>query len=291
MDKQGRGGIVSMYRGEYSGAFLLLILGILFSLVPRLFYQYSSPEHVIFTGDSLQVAKFEKGWHVRRGNKFSKEFNKKLSIYKVKKEDLLKAGISAEAADKIVGLGKEKYKVHSFSQLAAVIGCDSALLIKVLWPWWENQTEDPFEDNFESRPKYVKKEVEAVSINLCDTNALIALPGIGSKTANRIINYRNKLGGFYSFSQIKETFGVDTNKLNTLQDKFIIEVSEIKKLRINMAGEPELAVHPYLSGKQATGIVKYRNQHKVITEVTFWHIVILSERDKKRLLPYIDFSI
>src|SRR5690606_12068135 len=37
-----------------------------------------------------------------------------------------------------------------------------------------------------------------VDINEGDLNSFISLPGIGEKLANRIINFRNKLGGFYS---------------------------------------------------------------------------------------------
>jgi competence protein ComEA len=47
-----------------------------------------------------------------------------------------------------------------------------------------------------------------VDINAADTTALIALPGIGSKLATRIITFRNKLGGFYSVTQVGETFGL-----------------------------------------------------------------------------------
>jgi DNA uptake protein ComE-like DNA-binding protein len=43
----------------------------------------------------------------------------------------------------------------------------------------------------------------SVDINSADTSAFIALPGIGSKLAARIVNFRDKLGGFYSIEQVK----------------------------------------------------------------------------------------
>ena len=47
-----------------------------------------------------------------------------------------------------------------------------------------------------------------VNINTADTSAFIALPGIGNKLALRIVNFRDKLGGFYSIDQIGETYGL-----------------------------------------------------------------------------------
>ncbi len=53
----------------------------------------------------------------------------------------------------------------------------------------------------------VRKYV-AVDINTADTTAFIALPGIGSKLANRIIAFRAKLGGFDSIGRIREVYGL-----------------------------------------------------------------------------------
>jgi competence ComEA-like helix-hairpin-helix protein len=47
-----------------------------------------------------------------------------------------------------------------------------------------------------------------VDINTADTTTWIALPGIGSKLSQRIVNFREKLGGFYKVEQVGETFGL-----------------------------------------------------------------------------------
>src|SRR5687767_7242716 len=48
----------------------------------------------------------------------------------------------------------------------------------------------------------------SIDINAADTSAFISLPGIGSKLALRIVNFRDKLGGFYSVDQVGETYGL-----------------------------------------------------------------------------------
>ena len=58
-----------------------------------------------------------------------------------------------------------------------------------------------------------------VDINSADTSAFIALPGIGSKLAARIINFRDKLGGFYSIDQVRETFGLPDSTFQKIKAK------------------------------------------------------------------------
>ena len=53
---------------------------------------------------------------------------------------------------------------------------------------------------------YTAKAIQPVDINLADTSDFINLPGIGSKLSQRIIAFRNKLGGFYSIDQVGETY-------------------------------------------------------------------------------------
>lgn len=47
-----------------------------------------------------------------------------------------------------------------------------------------------------------------VDINTADTTAFIALPGIGTKLAARIVLFRKKLGGFTGVGQIREVYGL-----------------------------------------------------------------------------------
>ena len=55
---------------------------------------------------------------------------------------------------------------------------------------------------------WVRPALSPIDINTADTTAFIALPGIGSKLANRIIAFRTKLGGFSDVDQIREVYGL-----------------------------------------------------------------------------------
>lgn len=58
------------------------------------------------------------------------------------------------------------------------------------------------------KDRYKKPNYTTIDINTADTTAFIALPGIGSKLANRIVSFRSKLGGFNSVEQIREVYGL-----------------------------------------------------------------------------------
>ncbi|MCM3768838.1 helix-hairpin-helix domain-containing protein, partial [Neobacillus niacini] len=59
-----------------------------------------------------------------------------------------------------------------------------------------------YSNDFSEGKKYeTRKTYSTVDINNSDSSSWIALPGIGSKLSQRIINFRNKLGGFYAVNQ------------------------------------------------------------------------------------------
>ena len=111
------------------------------------------------------------------------------------------------------------------------------------------------------RPAVSKKERNAININNCDTTALIDLPGIGSRLAQRIINFRDKLGGFYSTEQVGEVYGLPDSTFRVIKQWLICPGTALKKININTADVNTLRQHPYIKWNLATAIVRFREQH------------------------------
>ena len=124
-------------------------------------------------------------------------------------------------------------------------------------------------ESYNNTPHYLHTErrYEAVSINSTDTSALIALPGIGSKLAYRIINFRNKLGGFYSVDQIGETYGLPDSTFQKIKPLLRVDAAAVKKFNINTATKEELKTHPYIRWNLANAIVEYRAQHGAFSSI------------------------
>lgn len=102
---------------------------------------------------------------------------------------------------------------------------------------------------------------ETIEINTADTTALISLPGIGSKLAGRIVNFRDGLGGFYSVDQVKEIYGLPDSTFQKIRNRIVLKDVEVRKLNINTATKDELKTHPYIKWNLANAIVEFRTQH------------------------------
>ena len=94
---------------------------------------------------------------------------------------------------------------------------------------------------------------ESVDLNTADTTLLQRVPGIGSYFARQIVNYRNRLGGFYSSRQLLE---IDDFPQQALP--FFKASGTPNKLNVNQLTLNELKRHPYLNYYQARAIVDYR---------------------------------
>lgn len=105
-----------------------------------------------------------------------------------------------------------------------------------------------------------ERKVWNIELNSADTIALVELPGIGSKLAQRIINFRDRLGGFYSIDQVGETYGLADSIFKKIKPYLHIN-GGVKKININTATRDELKLHPYIKWNLANILVEYRNQH------------------------------
>jgi competence protein ComEA len=127
-----------------------------------------------------------------------------------------------------------------------------------------------------------------VDINEADTSAFIALPGIGSKLANRIVAFRDKLGGFYKVEQIAETFGLPDSVFQKIKDKLVINNISVKKFNINKSTVDELKTHPYIRYNIANAIVQYRILHGDFPAVSdLKKIMIITDDIYSKAAPYL----
>ncbi|MDB5240573.1 MAG: transporter, partial [Spirosoma sp.] len=126
-------------------------------------------------------------------------------------------------------------------------------------------------------------------INTADTSQLIALKGIGSTLAARIVKYRDGLGGFITPEQFRDVYGLDSVALAELE-KFGQIRSAPRKIPVNTASAEELDRHPFLSRRQAQVIVNYREQHGAYTSAeSLKPIRILDAKTIEKIAPYLEF--
>lgn len=134
------------------------------------------------------------------------------------------------------------------------------------------------------------KEGETVELNSADTSALKQIPGIGSGYANRIVKYRDILGGYHTMTQLKEVWGMDDYLYAKITPYLNLTQKHIR-LKVNHADFKELNKHPYLNYKQAQVIVDIRERKGNIESIERLSLLEeFNEMDIARLKPYLSFD-
>jgi competence protein ComEA len=141
------------------------------------------------------------------------------------------------------------------------------------------------EENF---LKFKKREPLVIDINAADSSALIALPGIGSKLARRIITFRDRLGGFYSIEQVKETYGLPDSTFQQIKSLLTMREAAVQVININSAEVDLLSGHPYIGKNLANAIVRFRNQHGPYNSLEdLQKIVLITPEIFKKIVHYL----
>jgi competence protein ComEA len=135
------------------------------------------------------------------------------------------------------------------------------------------------------------KPGEVIEINSADSAQLTRIHGIGPAFAVRIIEYRQRLGGFLHKEQLKEIYGIDTLKYAEIKNDVSINPARITKLKINEVDFEGLRKFPYLNNKQTNAIIQYRAQHGNYQSVNdMKDIAILDEGILRKIAPYLIFK-
>ncbi len=137
------------------------------------------------------------------------------------------------------------------------------------------------------------KQIPALSIELneADTATLKKIKGIGNVLSDRIVRFRDKIGGFHSINQLEEVYGLEGEVLDEMKRVCRLDTNtNIQKININSANEKNLAAHPYISPPLAKIIINYRKQHGKFSEVADLHqIKGISHEVIDRIAPYLSF--
>lgn len=112
---------------------------------------------------------------------------------------------------------------------------------------------------FRRLEKYI--DIPLVDINVADSAAFDALPGIGGYFAAKMVAYREKLGGYSDIVQLMEIYHLDEEKFAKFSD--LIEVGKRPvPFRLWSMPADSLRRHPYVRDfRTANAIVLYRNNN------------------------------
>lgn len=207
--------------------------------------------------------------------------------------DWQRLGLSPKQATSILRY-KDKYGLKSYRQMQSIRVLPSALLEKIKDSLvFDEVKANKFTTEGES-PKITSSitvksdhKIQQLDLNTATEAMLVALPGVGVYTAQKIIAYRDRLGGFLDLNQLQEIKGL---KMETLENILpYIELKKmIQKMQLNEVTIDRLKQHPYLNWNQANSIIKMRTQKGKFSSIEeLKESVLIDEETYKKLLPYV----
>ena len=87
---------------------------------------------------------------------------------------------------------------------------------------YKNEVLDFESKEFKEYTKKTAPKEKSININIASVSELTNLPGIGEKTAQRIIDYRNQIKRFTSINQLLNVKGIGNSKFDKLKNYIYI---------------------------------------------------------------------
>jgi competence protein ComEA len=210
---------------------------------------------------------------------------------------LMELGMSSKQASTLVKYRNAGAKFKTAGDLNKVYGMDAGL-VKMLTPFVIIKGEiattgkagnaDSLSGDYNIKPV---REVCLIELNSSTADELQKLPGIGEKLSERIIRFRDLLGGFYSPDQLIEVYGIDTSALDNIMGLVYVNTDSVRKICIDTCSYKVLARHPYIGSSAARSIIKYRELMGVpgsLEELVRQKVIDTTRAH--RMAPYCAFS-
>ncbi|HSP13023.1 MAG TPA: helix-hairpin-helix domain-containing protein, partial [Salegentibacter sp.] len=146
-------------------------------------------------------------------------------------------GMSLEETDRLHKFREGDNWVNSAAEFQQVTGVSDSLLA-VISPYFKFPEWVTNPRSFPQRKTNISNRsfAEKTDLNTATAEELQQINGIGEVLSNRIINYRNKIGGFVDDIQLKDIFGLDYETREKLTSGFTVKTKpEIERLNINDA--------------------------------------------------------
>jgi len=315
MQKRAVNGYFNFTRKEKNGTIVLLSIILLITAVPLIYPLISSKKQINANDLQTELAVLKTQEQDNSKKDYSKNYDKerpdnfyrpseKRSYTNTVKGDLFYFDPNTLPADGWQKLGLREKTIHTIRNFINKGGkFRKPEDIKKIWGLHEDELQrllpfvkieagqrvSTFPAANVTYAKYESKKVFGkVDINIADTVALIKLPGIGSKLSNRIISFREKLGGFYNIQQVAETFGLQDSVFQAIKPLLQLHDINLKRININTALMDELKQHPYIRYNLANLIIQYRTQHGNFSTVSdLKKIMAVDDALYNKLSPYL----
>lgn len=272
------------------GAFWLLVISGITAILPRVIMTWNEGEfqepiisHQEFAALSEVILAENDEREKDRYASYEKKYNappQRFDPNQYTREDWIKLGLSAKQADVILKFSKRGLYSNDDLKRIFVIPEELFLLVKDSTYYPERRANAY--TNFAAA-----KEKVWVDLNTANKDELMKIPGIGAYFADKIVFYREKLGGYVDVQQLLEIRKFDAQKLEDIEMYIYLGSEPVHQLDVNAADFESLNAHPYISYDVANSIVKMRAQKAFQHVADIKRSKLIDDALFDKLLPYL----
>ncbi|MEQ9297248.1 MAG: helix-hairpin-helix domain-containing protein [Cyclobacteriaceae bacterium] len=208
-------------------------------------------------------------------------------------DELITLGFKPWIAERIVKYRSAGGRFSSPEDLSRIYGISKDQLAALI-PYikidaaTESVAENSPTREYKKYPDPDRPKVKIKDINSAVAEDLVFMRGIGPVLSERIVKYRDMLGGFSSLDQIDEVYGLDGVIADSLKQYFYLDSVLVKSLDVNYLKAEELRKHPYIDYKLANALEQYRIQHgDYVLAEDLLAIKIMDDSTFQKILPYL----
>lgn len=182
-------------------------------------------------------------------------------------------GMPAESFDKLKAFRKQNKWVNSASDFKRVTGISDSLLDAISplfkFPDWVTNPKPKIAKRAWAAASEEKSYQDKIDLNLATVTDLKKIYGIGGALSQRIVDFRNKLGGFSADDQLYSVWGLNEAVVTRTLGSFTVKTPKaIQKINANQASASDIATIPGVSFELAVKIWEFIKLRDGITSLS-----------------------
>ena len=283
-------------KGEKNGILVLICLIVVTLVINRVFPYYFKGKPVDISACQAEIEEFNASLERKIENpKFSSvEVPNELFRFDPNKLDstgFIRLGIPPYMVTRIIKYRTKGGIFQMPDDFAKIYGMKESLY-EELRPYihienLQKNTSSPIVKKEEKRRPVSTTKIE---LNCADATTLKKLKGIGTVYAERIVKYRESLGGFYRIEQLKEVYGISEELFLSLIPFVTVDTAQIKKIRLNHDLNSRFR-HPYLKKEQLSALISFQQKNQTISSFeALKELSAFSDENWERLMPYLSLK-
>ena len=130
-------------------------------------------------------------------------------------------------------------------------------------------------------------DIPLVDLNLADSAAFDALPGIGGWFASKMIEHRKALGGYSYKEQLMDIYRFDQEKYDALSDLVTVSADNVTPYPLWTLPADSLRLHPYIKDSETAHAIVLFRENNPAGQLTVESLVsagIISSENAQKLI-------